>query len=113
FDEEVDLQFIQLKGKEEINFSVDSIYFPKSETGYAELEVQLSSSRPTTHVLPVSLYEKEGKLIAKSSAGFDQDTLATTQFSIPEMENLEAYIQIEDKSLRFDNTAFFNIQNQE
>lgn len=113
FESDIDLHFIQLKGKDEINFSVDSVYIA-SDSGLSELEVQVSSNRPTTHVLPVSLVRKDGSLLAKSSAGFDQDTISKTRFSISEEQrNLEAVIRIEDQSLKFDNEYFFNIQRQE
>ncbi len=108
-EEEIQTDFIQLKGENQVNFSVDSVYF--SSQNAKDLEIQLSSSHPVTETLPVSLYKSNKELLAKSSAGFEEDSTAIAEFSIPEEEtNLEGFIEIEDNSLRFDNTLFFSLQ---
>lgn len=114
FESDINVQFIQLKGVDQLNFSVDSVYIPTRETNSSELEVKLGASRKNSETLPVSLYGENGDLIAKSSAGFDRDTTAVANFSIPEdATDLAGYVEIEDNSLKFDNTAYFSLQKPE
>jgi|SRR5690625_1341465 len=114
YDSDIQTHFIQLKGNEQINFSIDSLLISSSQTRTSELEVVLSAGQSNSETLPVSLYAEDGKLIAKSSAGFDGDSIAKTVFSLPEESSeISAYVQIEDNSLKFDNTAFFSLQKPE
>lgn len=114
FESDINVQFIQLKGGDQLNFSVDSVYIPTAETTASELEVKLGANRQNSQTLPVSLYGENGELIAKRSAGFEEDTTAVANFSLPEEANdLAGYIEIEDNSLKFDNTAFFSVQKPE
>jgi len=111
-EEEIKTHFIQLKGEKQINFSIDSIYFSDQNT--QDLEIQLSASQLVSETLPISLYKSNQELLAKSSAGFDEDSTAVANFSIPEEEtDLEGFITIEDQSLQFDNTAYFSLQKPE
>lgn len=113
YNPETEINLIQLKGKNHVNFSVDSIYFSGTGIEASELSVRFSASREIEQTLPVSLYDGE-TLLAKSSVGFDKDTTAVTQFSIPDnTSDLKGRVVIEDNSLRFDNTAYFNIQKAE
>lgn len=110
FNPNIETDLIQLKGKKHINFSIDSVYFKMNKVESSDLYVNISASRPNSQSLSVSLYDGD-QLLAKSSAGFDQDTLATTVFSLPgEHTDLEGRIEIEDNSLRFDNSFYFSLQ---
>src|SRR5699024_6986670 len=73
FDSLTEVDFIQLKGKQHINFSIDSIFIPREKADATELHVKLSASRKNSQTLPISLYEGQ-TLLAKSSAGFDKDS---------------------------------------
>lgn len=113
FDPSIEVHLIRLKGKNTINFSIDSIYLSGSEVNTSEIKVQLKASRANEETLPISLYNGD-QLIAKSSAGFNQDTLATVEFSLSgEEENLIGRLVIEDQGLSFDNTTYFNLQKPE
>ncbi len=110
FGKDMEVTFLQLKGKNHINFSIDRVQVPKTEVGVTELQVVVSASRPNTQTLPVSLYEGN-TLLAKSSVGFDHNTSVSTSFSLPQSKtNLEGRIEIEDQSLRFDNHFYFSLQ---
>lgn len=108
FDSETKLSFIQLRGKDHVNYSIDSVYLRKANA--SEIAVKLSSGARSDEVIPLALYDGD-ELLAKSSAGFDEDSTATTKFSIPqEKSDFKGRIQIEDNSLEFDNSVYFSVQ---
>lgn len=113
FPKEVEVQLIPLRGNQQVNFSIDSVYISADSHDNSELEVQVSASKENEESIPVSLYRKD-KLIAKSSVGFDHDARATTTFSLNEIgDDFEGRVVIEDRSLKFDNTAYFSLQKAE
>lgn len=110
FDKTTRVEFIQLKGKSHLNISIDSVYFGVNDLESSELKVKVSASRANTKTLPISLYQNEN-LWAKSSIGFDHDSIATTTFSLSQDQaDLQGKMVIEDHSLRFDNTFYFSLQ---
>lgn len=110
FNSSTEVDFIQLKGKNHLNFSIDSVFIPQENIDADELVVKISASRENSETVPISFFNGE-TLVAKSSAGFDKDTVTTAKFSLPDDNtNLDGRISLEDNSLNFDNTFFFSIQ---
>ena len=58
--------------------------------------------------IPISLYNGD-RLIAKSSASFDSRGEALVQFSLPDREQIDGKLEINDSGLSYDNTFFFTI----
>src|SRR5699024_2500933 len=81
FDSTVTVDFIQLQGENRINYSIDSVYLSTDNAVDADLVVRVSASEKTDKTLPISLYEHDN-LKAKSSLGFDNDTVALARFSL-------------------------------
>lgn len=111
FDQDTRVHFLQLRGKKEINYSIDSVYLRQEPPHSAEIEVLVSADKKTEEMLPVSLYSGD-KLLSKSSVRFKNDTLAKLRFSISDdLESLNGRLEIEDNQLEFDNTYYFSIQS--
>ena len=88
------------------NVSVDSIYISETNPTSIELKVSLKNNGASIDNLPVSLYNND-TLIAKTSVELKEQ--ATTSFSLPNNQEINGKISIDDSSLQFDNTLFFNI----
>ena len=100
---------IQLKPINTNNVSIDSLYISKINSSNIELTVSLDGSPESLENLPVSLFNSEN-LVAKSAVS--STSLNSTTFSIPNNVKMNGRITIDDASLQFDNTLFFNINER-
>ena len=87
------------------NIAIDSVYISNSNASALELTVSLINSGNPIDNLPVSLYNNDN-LIAKSSVAISDNT--KTSFTLPANTAINGKIVIDDASLQFDNTLFFN-----
>lgn len=111
FDKTTEVDFIQLEGKNHLNFSIDSVYSPPEKMDGQELKLNISASRENSEKLPVELY-RDDQLVSKNTAEFDKDSLTTTKFNLSdENKNFEGHFSISDNSLQFDNDFYFSLQN--
>lgn len=111
FDSTVTVDFIQLRGENRLNYSIDSVYLSTEEASDAALVVRVSASEKTESTLPISLYHQD-TLKAKSSLGFDNDTVAVARFSLRDFKQITTgRLEIADRSLQFDNTFYFSTQD--
>ncbi|GAA4302915.1 BatA domain-containing protein [Aestuariibaculum suncheonense] len=90
------------------NVAIDSAYISESSATTIILKVLLTNSGETIENLPVSLFNDD-KLIAKTSVSLED--IAETTFSLPANEIINGKITIDDASLQFDNTLYFNIND--
>lgn len=90
------------------NIAIDSAYISDTNATAITLTVTLKNSGDPIDNLPVSLFNDD-KLIAKTSVGINDS--AQTTFSLPVNEVVNGKITIDDSSLQFDNTLFFNIND--
>src|SRR5690606_38501162 len=93
------------------NISIDTVYLDKIGSDNNELIVSLTSTKGGENT-PVSLYNGD-KLIAKSSAKFNNDQKAEVSFSLPSHEVIDGILEISDPGLAYDNQLFFNINKKE
>jgi len=106
-DDSVNISLVQLTPLNTNNISIDSVYISKI-TSNTELTVAINNKDNAINEVSVSLFNKEN-LIAKSSiigAG-----LSTTTFTLANNEPINAKVTIDDHSIKFDNTLFFNLNN--
>jgi len=108
-DSSISTNLVQLKPVNTNNVGIDSLYISKMNTSTIELTVNLNGSEAVLENLPVSLYNGEN-LVAKSSVTESNKT--STTFSIPNNVKINGKITIDDASLQFDNTMFFNINER-
>lgn len=110
-DSTLQLQWIQLRSRDNPNFSIDSLVVEGSDAEMINLEAFLSASREVEQELTVDLYDGED-LYAKNSAHFDQSATAQVQFSLPrEQEIRKGRLEINDHQLQFDNVHYFTLQH--
>jgi hypothetical protein len=108
-DSSINTNLIQLKPVNTNNVSIDSLYVSKINSSNIELTVSLDGSPESLENLPVSLFNGEN-LVAKSAVS--STSLNSTTFSIPNNVKMNGKITIDDASLQFDNTLFFNINER-
>jgi hypothetical protein len=108
-DSSINTNLIQLKPINTNNVSIDSLYISKINSSNIELTVSLDGSPESLENLPVSLFNSEN-LVAKSAVS--STSLNSTTFSIPNNVKMNGKITIDDASLQFDNTLFFNINER-
>ncbi|MBO6606556.1 BatA domain-containing protein [Psychroserpens sp.] len=108
-DSIVTTKLVKLKSTIDTNVSLDSIYVSNATVENIELTVSISNQGNPIETLPVSLFNDD-KLIAKTATTIE--TEATTKFTIPSNTVFNGKVVIEDPSLQYDNTLFFNIDQR-
>ncbi|APY00017.1 vWA domain-containing protein [Lacinutrix venerupis] len=107
-DETATLNLVQLKPVNQNNITIDSVYISKRNPSNLELTVSLKNSGNSLENLPVSIYNNDN-LLTKSSVKITDK--ATTVFTLPINERINGKVVIDDANLQFDNTLYFNINN--
>ena len=105
-DSLTNIHLIQLKPINTNNVSIDSAYISEKSATALTLKVLLKNSGTSIENLPISLFNNE-KLIAKTSVAISEK--AETTFTLPNNEEINGKISIDDASLLFDNNLYFNI----
>jgi hypothetical protein len=105
-DSSTNINFIKLNPVNKNNIAIDSVFISKVNPDLLELKVVLKNSGVSVENLPVSLFNND-KLIAKTSVEIEQK--AETIFTLPNHNVINGKITINDASLQFDNTLYFNI----
>ncbi|NQX85703.1 MAG: BatA domain-containing protein [Flavobacteriaceae bacterium] len=105
-DSSTQVSLVQLIPQNLNNISLDSVYISGSNSSNLSLDVAVTRPEQYSENLSISLYEKE-HLIAKTAITTSNDTTAT--FSLPLNQKFNGRVVINDESLQFDNTLYFNI----
>jgi len=100
--------FVQLKPVNNQNIAIDSAFISEKTASEIQLSVRLKNNGTAIENLPVSLFNND-TLIAKTSVSIDKE--AQTLFTLPTNKIVNGKITIDDASLQFDNSLFFNINN--
>lgn len=100
---------VQLTPESLANFSVDSLSVDQKNSGNYELSIEVSSNKKTKRQIPVSAYDSD-KLLAKSSAVFDDEKETELSFNLEKSTLKNGRIELQDEGLEFDNTLYFNLQ---
>ncbi|ULC60652.1 BatA and WFA domain-containing protein [Flaviramulus sp. BrNp1-15] len=102
------LNFVKLQPVNTNNIAIDSVFISETTITSITLKVLLKNSGVSVKNLPISLFNDE-KLIAKTSVEIDKE--AETTFTLPANQIINGKITIDDASLQFDNTLYFNIND--
>jgi len=105
------IRAVKMSPESTANVSVDSLYISRSNPTSLEVTALLQSNGQTEDT-PVSLFD-ESRLIAKSSALFDQGPASRVVFTLPRDEMINGRIVVTDNSLSYDNSLYFNLGEQE
>ena len=109
--DDLQIRAVKLEPISSANVSVDSLYVSRSNPTSLEVTALLQSNGQTQDI-PVSLFDGT-RLIAKSSASFDQGLESRVVFTLPRDEMINGRIEITDNNLSYDNTLYFNLGEQE
>ena len=105
-DSNIKLFLIPLKAENIRNVVIDSAFVSNENFGNLNLHVRLSDHGHATEAVPLSLFDNE-KLIAKTAVNLNETSEAV--FTIPTNKPIQGILTVDDNSLQFDNTLFFNI----
>lgn len=100
--------FVQLKPVNTENVAIDSVFISEKTASEIKLTVNLKNNGKRLENLPVSLFNND-TLIAKTSVAIEKE--AHTTFTLPTNKIINGKITIDDASLQFDNSLFFNINS--
>ncbi len=107
----IQLHLVKISPNSTANIAIDSVYIAKDFGSNIELNASLFSSTAIKSV-PVAVFDDE-KLIAKSTAFFDQNRKALVSLSLPNTETILGRIEIVDTGLDYDNQFFFSLNKKE
>ena len=107
-DEALSTFLVQLTAETQKNISIDSIYVSASKANSVVLTASLTATDIQETNVPVSIYNKD-LLLAKGTAAFDESATTNVDFEVTTQGNIEGRIVIDDPSLTYDNTLFFNV----
>lgn len=102
------IHFIKLQPVNVNNIAIDSAFISNTSPTNIELTVLLKNSSTSVESVPVSLFDNDN-LIAKTSV--EVEGKASTTFSLPVNKVINGKLSVNDTSLQFDNSLFFNINN--
>ncbi|WP_223551815.1 BatA and WFA domain-containing protein [Aestuariivivens sp. NBU2969] len=109
-DSLTNLHLVKLQPVNTSNIAIDSAYISNTDATTKELTITLKKIGGLVENLPVSLYNNDN-LIAKTAVVLDNIT--QTSFSLPSNTAINGKIVIDDTSLEFDNTLYFNINDNQ
>ena len=93
------------------NVALDSLYIGATNFENTDL-IAILSTNTEIESIPVSVFNGE-KLIAKTSANFNNTKKAKITITIPANETVKGKIEISDSGLTYDNQLYFNIDTKE
>lgn len=102
--------FIITEAEKLENISIDSVFVSQVLDNFYEIGVNVSSNFEEDKSIPVAVYNKDN-LIAKAILKLNQRR-QTLRFTIPK-DRFNGYVSLNDNSLPFDNTFYFNISKPE
>lgn len=107
---EFNTYFINPKGEQKNNISIDSVFIENTLDNFYEIGVKLSAYGENSAETPIAIYNNK-KLIAKTLVQFEEKQ-KTINFTIPK-EDFHGYASVSDNSLEYDNQLFFSITKPE
>ena len=100
------ISLVKLEPVNRSNISIDSAYVEKISASSTQLQVILKNNGNPVDNLPISLFDGD-KLLAKTSANIEDET--SIAFTLSNQEISNGKVIVDDNSLQFDNTLFFNL----
>lgn len=103
------LKIVQPKATITNNLSIDSLFVSNSQAETMDITVLVSSGDEVIENVSVSLFNND-VLLSKSSINVDK--VAQAVFTIPNNTSIDGKLVLEDASLQYDNTFYFNINSK-
>ncbi|RLD29387.1 MAG: hypothetical protein DRI75_03605 [Bacteroidetes bacterium] len=109
YDSSIKVSLVKLKSVNSNNISIDSVYISKTNASNIEFTVLLKHQNDAISDISISLFSNNN-LLAKTSVNSDNGLKGT--FTLPNNNEINGKITIEDANLQFDNTLYFNINQR-
>jgi hypothetical protein len=106
------VSLVKLASEEVSNISIDSIYISKINNKEITLKVVVNNTNVERDNVSISLF-KNTILVGKTTTLLLKNKTSEVEFKIPNNENFNGTISLEDPILEFDNTLFFSISKSE
>lgn len=94
-----------------LNVAIDSVYVTTENEENLGL-IALISSNEVIESTPIAIFDND-KLIAKTSAVFDENKKAELSFSLPANETILGRISLNDAGLDYDNQFYFSLNKKD
>jgi len=108
-DSTVQLRLVQPKSNLAANISIDSMYVSNTAAETLDINVLISNQSQPIDNVSISLFN-DNALIAKSAISIDDNQ--ETTFTIPRNSSFNGKLVVDDASLQYDNTLYFNINSK-
>lgn len=103
---------VPIRPTERVNAWIDSLSLTSTPNSSLQLTIWIGGGKKG-EVIPVSVQEK-GRLLAKTTLDAPgEDRPKQLQISLPDQQNIQGTVDIEDNSLFFDNRFYFSVTTAE
>lgn len=103
---------VPIRPTEQINAWIDSLSLSSTPNSAMQLNIWIGGGK-LGEIIPVSVQE-EGRLLAKTTLEAPgEDRQEKIQISLPDQQNIQGTVDIEDNSLAFDNRFYFSVSTAE
>lgn len=107
----IEIYLTKQRADELLNVAIDSVYVTSENEENLSL-IALLSSNEVIESTPISVFNSD-KLIAKTSAVFDENKKAKLSFSLPANETILGRISLSDAGLDYDNQFYFSLDKKD
>lgn len=103
---------VPIRPTERVNAWIDSLSLTSTPNSSLQLTIWIGGGKKG-EIIPVSVQEK-GRLLAKTTLDAPgEDRPKQLQISLPDQQNIQGTVDIEDNSLFFDNRFYFSVTTAE
>ena len=103
---------IPVRPEEQINAWIDSLSLSSTPNSAMQLNIWIGGGKPG-EIIPVSVQEEERLLAKTTLEAPGKDRQEQIQISLPDQQNIQGTVDIEDNSLTFDNRFYFSVSTTE
>ena len=103
---------IPVRPTEQINAWIDSLSLSSTPNSAMQLNIWVGGGKPG-EIIPVSVQEGERLLAKTTLEAPGKDRQKQIQISLPDQQNIQGTVDIEDNSLAFDNRFYFSVSTAE
>ncbi|MCF6297358.1 MAG: BatA domain-containing protein [Flavobacteriaceae bacterium] len=111
-DSSAHYSFVQTLPKKAKNISVDSIWISQQNSKTIKIKARIKSYEAKFENLSISLYNND-LLFGKTTVTLNKNKSEDVEFYIPNSDNMQGKISLNDNLLPFDNNLFFSILPKE
>ena len=104
--------FVQIQPKNFENLAIDSVWIADENKENIQIKFLLKSYELAIKNLSISLFIDD-KIYGKTTATIEKNQPSEIEFRVPNTNNIQGYLTLNDQKLIFDNTLYFSIVGKE